>query len=174
VSADAPGFCEAMDGFVVPSQLKYLYQNCLAKPKDCFFISASVHIQVISHACGLTTKDMLKMRGWVFLKKKSLGGSPYRYQSFSDSVYETTKLGAKNPHNPRCLVCRLEEVLQKMRLEHADLMRNFPSPLVVASRKTSKKKGKEGEPLTKHLRGVSSSVFSFSLLSSLYLDGCEP
>jgi hypothetical protein len=66
VSADAPGFREAMDGFVVPPQLMHLYQNCLAKPKDSFFISASVHIQVISHACGLTTKDMLKMRGWVF------------------------------------------------------------------------------------------------------------
>jgi hypothetical protein len=132
-----------------------LCQNCLAKPKDSFFISASVHIQVISHACGLTTKDMLKMRGWFFLKKKSLGGSPYRYQSFSDSVYETTKLGAKNPHNPRYLVCRFDEILRKMRLEHADLTSNFPSPLVVASRKTSKKKGKEGEPLTKYLRGVS-------------------
>jgi hypothetical protein len=66
VSADAPGFREAMDGFVVPPQLMYLYQNCLAKPKDSFFISASVHIHVISHACGLTTKDMLKMRGWFF------------------------------------------------------------------------------------------------------------
>jgi hypothetical protein len=32
---------------------------------------------------------------------------------------------------------------------------NSPSALVVASRKTSKKKGKEGEPLTKCLRGVS-------------------
>jgi hypothetical protein len=42
-----------------------------------------------------------------------------------------------------------------MRLEHADLTSNFPSPLVVASRKTSKKKGKEGEPLTKCLHGVS-------------------
>jgi hypothetical protein len=46
--------------------LMCLYQNCLAKPKDSFFISASVHIQVISHACGLTTKDMLKMRRWFF------------------------------------------------------------------------------------------------------------
>jgi hypothetical protein len=89
------------------------------------------------------------------LKKKSLGGSPYRYQSFSDSVYETTKLGAKNPHNPHHLVCPFEEVLRKTRLEHTDLTSNFPSPLVVASRKTSKKKGKEGEPLTKYLRGVS-------------------
>jgi hypothetical protein len=97
VSADAPGFCEAMDVFVVPPQSMRLYQNCLAKPKDSFFISASVHIQVISHACGLTTKDMLKMRGWVFLKKKSLGGSPCRHQSFSDSVYETRKRGAKTP-----------------------------------------------------------------------------
>jgi hypothetical protein len=42
-----------------------------------------------------------------------------------------------------------------MRLEHADLTSNFPSPLVVASRKTSKKKGNEGEPLTKCLRGIS-------------------
>jgi hypothetical protein len=155
VSADAPGFREAMDGFVVPPQLMHLYQNCLAKPKDSFFISASVHIQVISHACGLTTKDMLKMRGWIFLKKKSLGGSLCRHESFSDSVYKTTKLGAKNPNNPRYLVHRFDEVLRKMRLEHADLTSNFPSPLVVASRKTSKKKGKEGEPLTKHLRGVS-------------------
>jgi hypothetical protein len=98
---------------------------------------------------------MLKMRGWFFLKKKSLGGSPCRCQSFSDSVYETTKLGAKNPNNPRHLVCWFDEVLRKMRLEHADLTSNFPSPVVVASRKPSKKKGKEGEPLTKHLRGVS-------------------
>jgi hypothetical protein len=93
--------------------------------------------------------------GMGFLKKKSLGGSPYRCQSFSDSVYETTKLGAKNPNNPRYLVHRFDEVLRKMRLEHADLTSNFPSPLVVASRTTSKKKGKEGEPLTKCLRGVS-------------------
>jgi hypothetical protein len=42
-----------------------------------------------------------------------------------------------------------------MRLEHADLTSNFPSPLVVASRKTSKKKRKEGQPLTKYIRGVS-------------------
>jgi hypothetical protein len=98
---------------------------------------------------------MLKMRGWFFLKKNSLGGSPYRCQSFSDSVYERTKLGAKNPNNPRYLVYRFDEVLRKVRLEHADLTSNFPSPLVVASRKTSKKKGKEGEPLTKYLRGVS-------------------
>jgi hypothetical protein len=153
VSADAPGFCEAMDVFVVPPQLMCLCQNCLAKPKDSFFVSASVHIQVISHVCGLTTKDMLKMRGWVFLKNEWLGGSPCRCQSFSDSVYKTTKLGGKNPNNPCCLVCRFDEVLRKMRLEHADLTSNFPSPLVVACRKTSEKKGKEGEPLTKCLCG---------------------
>jgi hypothetical protein len=89
------------------------------------------------------------------LKNEWLGGSPCWCQSFSDSVYKTTKLGAKNPNNPRHLVQRFDEVLRKMRLEHADLISNFQSPLVVASRKTSKKKGKEGEPLTKCLRGVS-------------------
>jgi hypothetical protein len=95
VSADAPGFREALDVFVVPPQLMSLHQNCLAKPKDSFFISASVHIHVISHACGLTTKDMLKMRGWVFLKKKSLGGSPCRRQSCTMLVGRTLDTARK-------------------------------------------------------------------------------
>jgi hypothetical protein len=75
-----------------------------------------------------------------------IGISPFLIQS--------TKRQSLGPKT-RTTLYRFEEVLRKMRLEHADLTSNFPSPLVVASRKTSEKKGKEGEPLTKYLRGVS-------------------
>jgi hypothetical protein len=99
---------------------------------------------------------MIKMRGWVFLKKKSpKGGAPYCYQYFSDSVYETVMPGAKDENNPCNLVYRFREVLTKMRTRYADLTSNFPAPLVVPSRKTSKKRGQEGQPLTKYLRGIS-------------------
>jgi hypothetical protein len=154
VAANAPGFREALESITIPPQMMFLYQTCLAKPKESFFISAIAHIQVISKACGLSTEEMIKMRGWVFLKKKSPKGAPYRYQSFADSVYETVVLGANNKNNPRKLVYRFDEVLTKMRTGYADLTCNFPSPIVVPSRKTSKKRGQEGQPLTKYLRGV--------------------
>jgi hypothetical protein len=70
VDADAPGFSEALKNIVIPAKLMYLYQNCLVKPKESFFIAAIAHIQVISEACGLSAEDMIKMRGWVFLQKK--------------------------------------------------------------------------------------------------------
>jgi hypothetical protein len=155
VAADAPGFREASENIVIPPEMMFLYQHCLAKPKESFFISAIAHIQVISQVCGLTTKEMIQMRGWVFLKKKSSKGSPYRYQSFSESVYETMIVGARNEINPRNLIYRFDDVVLKMRTGYADLTRKFPAPLVVPSRKTSKKQGHEGEPLTKYHRGIS-------------------
>jgi hypothetical protein len=66
VATAAPGFGEALDRRAILPQMMHLCQHCLAKPKDSFFISAGAHIQVISQACGLTTKAMLKMRGCFF------------------------------------------------------------------------------------------------------------
>ena len=154
VDVNAPGFREALEKIVIPPQMIYLYQHCLAKPKDSFFISAIAHIQVISKVCGLSTQEMIKMRGWVFLKKKSPKGAPYRYQSFSESVYETMILGTGDTTNPRNLVYRFDQVVLKMRKGYADLTSAFPAPIVVPSRKTSKKRGHEGEPLTKYQRGI--------------------
>jgi len=54
VAADAPGFREALELFIIPAEMMFLYQHCLAKPKESFFISATAHIQVISKACGLS------------------------------------------------------------------------------------------------------------------------
>ncbi len=63
VSANAPGFSEALENFAVPPQMMFLYNSVLEKPKESFFISAIAHIQVISLACGLTSEEMIKMRG---------------------------------------------------------------------------------------------------------------
>ncbi len=155
MAADAPGFRQALENIIIPAEMMFLYHHCLAKPKESFFISAIAHIQVISRACGLTTKEIIKMRGWVFLKKKSLKGAPYRYQSFSESVYQTLVHGGNDENNPRNLLYRFDDVIQKMRTEYADLTGKFPAPLVVLSRKTSKKRGQEGQPLTKYCRGIS-------------------
>ena len=155
VAADAPGFREALENIVIPAEMMFLYQHCLAKPKESFFISATAHIQVISKACGLSPQEMIKMRGWVFLKKKSSKGAPYRYQSFSDSVYETMLAGAANEFNPRILVYRFQDVVEKMRTGYTDMTSKFPQPIVVPSRKTSKKRGQEGQPLAKYHRGLS-------------------
>jgi hypothetical protein len=114
VAANAPGFREALENIIIPPRMIFLYQTCLTKPKDSFFISVIAHIQVISKACGLSTQEMIKMRGWVFLKKKSPKGAPYRHQSFSHLVYETVMLDAKDENNLRNLVYRFEEVLTKM------------------------------------------------------------
>ncbi len=65
VAADAPGFRQASENIVIPLQMMLLYQHCLEKPKESFFISALAHIQVILKVCGLTTKEMIQMRGWV-------------------------------------------------------------------------------------------------------------
>ena len=39
VAADAPGFREAAEKIKIPAQMMILYQHCLQKPKDSFFIS---------------------------------------------------------------------------------------------------------------------------------------
>jgi hypothetical protein len=135
VAVDAPGFREALENIVIPQEMMFLYQTCLAQPKESFFISAIAHIQVIAKACGLSTQEMIMMRGWVFLNKISLNGAPYRYQSFADSLYDTVTLGANDDVNYRNLMYRFEEVLKKMRTGYLDLTGNFPAPLVVPSRK---------------------------------------
>ncbi len=98
---------------------------------------------------------MIVMRGWVFLTKNTLKGAPHRHQSFADSLCDTVTLGANDEVNCRNLIHRFEEVLHKMRKGHVDLTSNFPAPLVVPSRKLSKRPGQEGQPLVKHQRGVS-------------------
>jgi hypothetical protein len=52
---------------------------------------ATAHVQVVATACDLTPQALIKMRGWVFVKKKICAGagSTYRYQSFANSVYKT-------------------------------------------------------------------------------------
>jgi hypothetical protein len=155
VAADAPGFREASEKIIIPSEMMLLYQHFLAKPKESFFISAMAHINIISKVCGLSMQEMIKMRGWVFLRKKSLKGAPYRYQTFSESVYATMMLGSNDETNPRNLIYRFDDVLVKMRQGYADLTSQFPEPIAVPSRKTSKKKGHEGEALTKYHRGIS-------------------
>jgi hypothetical protein len=151
VAADALGFREALENIVIPPEMIFLYQHCLAKPKESFFILAIAHIQVISKVCGLTTKEMIQIRGWVFLKKRSPKGAPYWYQTFSESVYETIMLGSHVRNNPQNLIYRFYDIVLKMRNGYADLTSNFPAPLVIPSKKTSKKRGHEGQPLTKYL-----------------------
>ena len=141
VAADAPGFREALDNITIPTEMMFLYQHCLAKPKDSFFISATAHIQVISKVCGLTTKEMIQMRGWVFINRKTPKGVRFRYQSFFESVYQTTKLGASDETNTRNLIYRFDDIVLKMRTQYADLTSTFPAPFVVPSSKTSKKRG---------------------------------
>jgi hypothetical protein len=97
---------------------------------------------------------MIQMRGWVFLKKKSPKGAPYWYQMFSESVYETMMLGSHDGNNPWNLIYRFEDIVLKMQTGYADLTINFPAPLVIPSRKTSKKRGHEGQPLTKYHWGI--------------------
>jgi hypothetical protein len=155
VAADAPGSREALENIVIPQEMIFLYQNCLAQPKESFFISATAHIQVISKACGLSTQEMIKMRGWVFLKNKTLKqGARYRYQSFQDSVYNTVTRVTNLEVNYRNLTYRFDAVLQKMRTGYVDLSSKFPAPVVVPSRKVSKRRGQEGQPLAKHQRGI--------------------
>ena len=84
---NAPGFHEKAEKIIIPPEMMFLHQHCLAKPNDSFFISTIAHTQVISKACGLLTQELItKMRGWVFLKKKLPKGAPCRHQSFSESV----------------------------------------------------------------------------------------
>jgi hypothetical protein len=103
VAADAPGFREALQNIVIPQEMMILYQTCVTQPKESFFLSALAHIQVISKACGLSTQEMIQIRGWVFLNKNSLRGAPYRYQSFADALYDTVMLGANDEVNYRNL-----------------------------------------------------------------------
>ena len=70
VAIDASGFREALDDIEIPQGLIYLYSRCLDNPKESFFQSAVAHLKVISKCCGMTPSDVIKMRGWVFLKKK--------------------------------------------------------------------------------------------------------
>jgi hypothetical protein len=155
VSINAPGFREASEQVTIPAKLTYLYNNCLKSTKEAFFISALSHIQVIATICGLSTEDIIKMRGWVFLRKKSSKGPHYRYQTFADAVYEIVKRGGDGHTNFVNLVYRFDEVLKKMYTEHGKLTSGFPSPINVLSRKKSKRKGSTDEPLIKHYRGVS-------------------
>ena len=64
-------------------------------------------------------------------------------------------LGATNENNPRNLLYHFNNVIEKMRTEYADLTGKFPAPLIFLSRKTSKKRDQEGQPLTKYHRGIS-------------------
>jgi hypothetical protein len=131
VTPDAPGFLEALDALVIPPALKQLCNNCLTPTKPAFFISATAHLNVISQACGLTTEEMIKMRGWVFLKTKSSDRSPCRHQTFSNSSMQGDPTGGGNvPTN-----------------HHANMTSAFPSALEVPSRETLKKKGHTEEPL---------------------------
>ena len=155
VAQDAPGFLEANDALIIPRTLRHLYNNCLTQTKPAFFISATAHVHAIAQVCGLTIEQMIKMRGWVFLKSKRSGRSSHRHQTFSDSVYDTIeRMGGNVPSNYATLVSRFDGVLEKLRTEHANMISAFPSALVVKSRKFSKKKGQTEEPLTKCHRGV--------------------
>jgi hypothetical protein len=60
---------------------------------------------------------------------------------------------AKN--NPCNLLCRFDDVIKKLRTGCVSMTSNFPAPIAVPSRKSSKRRGQEGQPLTKHHRGVS-------------------
>jgi hypothetical protein len=152
VAMDAPGFREALQTVTIPPTMLLLYQQSLGRPRDSFFMSAAGHIKVIATACTMSPYELIKMRGWVFLKKRSLRGAPYRYQTFLESVFIAIKNG--NQGDMRKLVYRFDAVLEKMRLQYSELTSILPAPLPVMSRKTSKKAGHVGEPLIKYSRGV--------------------
>jgi hypothetical protein len=93
--AGAHGFLQASDALVILPTLKHLCNNCLTQTKEAFFISATAHVNVISQVCSLTTEEMIKMRGWAFLKTKSPDGSPCHHQTFSNSECETIQQGVE-------------------------------------------------------------------------------
>jgi hypothetical protein len=70
VAANAPGFIEASETVAIQPQLTGLCQSCLTKIKHSFFIATTAHIDAISQVCGLSTEEMIKMKRWLFLKRK--------------------------------------------------------------------------------------------------------
>ena len=69
VSTDAPGFKQALDELVIPRTMLLLYTNCLDRPKESFYLSATSHIQIIAQCCGVSVPDLIRMRGWVFFEE---------------------------------------------------------------------------------------------------------
>jgi hypothetical protein len=64
---------------------------------------------------------------------------PASVSFFFESVCDTMMLGANDKTNPHNLIHSFGKVVMKMRAGHVDSTSNFPAPLVVPSRKTSKK-----------------------------------
>jgi hypothetical protein len=119
VAANAPGFLEASETVDIPPELTCLCQNYLAKIKHSFFIAATAHIDAISQVCGLSTEEMIELKGCVLLKRKPPKAAPCRHQTFSESsVHEMIKLGGNVPTNQhRDLICRFEKVLKKLQTQ---------------------------------------------------------
>jgi hypothetical protein len=115
LAAHAPAFCKASEKMAILPEMMFVCQRCLHKPEDSLFIPATAQIQATSKVCGLSTQEMIKMRGWVFLKKKSLEGAPHRHQSFSKSACKTMRLGASHATNPcNDLICPFDDIHLKM------------------------------------------------------------